>query len=357
MVERRLQRTSGRAPRLGLWLVLGALALVSQATGARADVLVPAFPDLHAPSDEDVAVAQQAYIDLKRHYGDGDFERALAAANRAYQAAPNASTALLRATVLERLGQHRAAFEALLLAADLRPLDEERERIQAGLAKHGQAADPQLGWVWVRAAPPNASIAIGDVTVPQTRTVGVSVGTHALTLSAPDYETAKLAIVVEAGKRRDVDLALSRVEEPVPLDTDGLPGPAPVVQVTPADDETSTPVLPWVLVGSGALLLGGGAGLHVWSFATGEEANKYANPSAADEEAWNKTYKSKWNDADNQLYAAIACYATGGVALVTGVVLFFVGDDDEKEAGRPPAPIVAPAAMRGGAGLFMSGRF
>lgn len=187
--------TRVRACSLLVALVGGLLA-----PAAWADVLLPDLPETGRATDSARSDARAAYEDATEAYGAGHLDDALDAADRAWTALPNASTALIRATILGDLKRDRDAFEAYLQAADLTPAPEETALIEAGLAKHGPRISPPLGWVIVRSTPTDADANLDGHTFRTPRTVGVSAGKHQLEIEADGYEPARSTFTARAGR-------------------------------------------------------------------------------------------------------------------------------------------------------------
>lgn len=179
---------------------LVALVGVALAPAARADVLLPDMPETGRATDSDRADARAAYEDATEAYGAGRLDDALDAADRAWKALPNASTALIRATILGDLKRDRDAFEAYLQAADLTPAPEETSLIDAGLAKHGPRVSPPMGWIVVRSTPAGADANLDGHAFRTPRTVGISAGKHALELEADGYRPAQSTVTARSGR-------------------------------------------------------------------------------------------------------------------------------------------------------------
>ncbi|MEZ4267642.1 MAG: PEGA domain-containing protein [Myxococcota bacterium] len=179
---------------------LVALVAVALAPSAWADVLLPDLPETGRATDSDRADARAAYEDATEAYGAGKLDDALEAAERAWTALPNASTALIRATILGDLKRDRDAFEAYLQAADLSPAPEETALIDSGLAKHGPRVSPAMGWATVRSTPSGADAILDGYEFRTPRTVGVSAGKHELELVADGFSPIKVTITARSGR-------------------------------------------------------------------------------------------------------------------------------------------------------------
>jgi hypothetical protein len=217
--------TSPRRLALALTLTLA----IAAATPAAAEVLVPDLPETGRASDADRAEARAAYDAAGAAYAAGELDAALEAADRAWKALPNSSTALVRATILADLKRDRDAFEAYLQAADLAPTAEESEMISAGLAKHGPRASPAMGWVVVRSTPAGADATLDGAPFRTPRTVGATGGKHELLVEASGYSAHAATLSVRAGRPTAAEarlLAVSDADEPPEVEEPEGPPPA-----------------------------------------------------------------------------------------------------------------------------------
>lgn len=218
------------------WLVWAPLA--------HAEVVIPHIPRGVVVDAEQRAVAVAAYQRAAEAYEKLQLELALTEADRAYRVLPNASTALIRATILGEMGRHAAAFAACLQAADLEPTAEERQLIDAGLAQHGAAASPPFGWLRVASEPAKAQVLIDGQPFDAPRTVGLSAGSHTLRVEAPGHVAEERQISVEAGMGQAQTVALR-----------ALPTPAAPTVLQPAEPPRSGRAGAWVLIGAGGAAL------------------------------------------------------------------------------------------------------
>lgn len=312
-----------------------------------ATVVAPELPSTGVRSAEQKGRAVAAAHDAQQAYGQSRLTQALAHATRAYDDLPNASFALLRATILVELRRYDDAFAAFLVAADMAPTASEAKMIQAGLQEAGRRTRQPLGWVQVRTKPEGARVVVNRRTVKAPRTVGLSAGWHDIAVTAPHHHPLQLRIQVEAGQGQQVKWGL---RESVPLDApvtsirpkrveaDALPAPTSAgggVYVAQRRDTA----LPTALLVTGGVLIAGGVAAHVWALDARSEANRLASPVAGmttPERA--RRHEEAQQDANLRLGGAIAAYALGAGALVAGIYLFVQPDED-------PATL-APAALR-----------
>lgn len=239
-------------------LVLSLVALTS--TQAHAKLIRPLLPPAAPISDAQRATAVASYERAARAYENLQLGLALTEADHAYRALPNASTALIRATILGEMGSHEAAFAALLQAADLQPTHDERILIQAALARHSAAASPAFGWLSVRTEPSGAMVSLDGEAFVAPRTVGLSVGAHALRIELAGFLPAERTIDVLAGAGEAVDVTLEAPAKSAPVSS------VPVSIVAPLKSTNARPnALGWALVGAGCAGAAGAVALLVSS--------------------------------------------------------------------------------------------
>ena len=350
------------------WIALS--CLVPAVQPAWAEPIVARLPEREAPTVEDRERALDAYARARSHFAAGEFEQALRAAGRALDALPNASTALVRAAILAELGHHREAFESYLAARDLEPVGDELALIEAGLATHGLAHAPPLGWLRIEVRPLGAVVEIDGAAVPNGRTIGLAEGRHILRGSAAGYAEVTDEVPVARGLgatwARSLEVAArpaDTVSAPTTEPGQGAPDTAaasidemPVVHAaTDAAGPSDTEMAAWILLGGGLAMAAGAAGLHVWALDAAAEARKYQDPVAGlDDGERESRFEQARTDAGMRLAATGVLYGVGGAAVVASAALFIVvalGDEPSE------APVVAPVALGGGAGVIWAGRF
>ena len=311
-------------------------------------VILPALPAQTAVTEEAAALATAAYEEATVKHAASDLTGALDAANRAYAAVPNASTAVIRATLLGEIGRHRDAFEAYLVASELEPTDDERRLIDEGLAAHGAACVPPLGWARVQVSPAGTAVQLSGTTVKPPRIVGLSAGSHDVRLAAKGYEEQMLSLDVRTGKETVAQFMLGRpVPKPEVVAT-------PVSTTPPTAVEKSPPVVPWVLVGSGAAVALGGLGINLWALDAAATRDSYATPGAGglSETERQTKYEAAQKDAETRAVVSYVMYGVGGATVVAGVVLLLLPEDDVPSAVR-----ATPFLSSDTAGFALSGSF
>ncbi len=287
-------------------------------------LLVPPPPPAHPIDEAAKARAQAAYEEARRHYREHDYEAAARATRRTFEAVPNASTALAYAVALERAGLPRDAFSACLLALDLDPTDEEHTAIAARILNLGPTLDPPMGWLRVEVRPARATLRLEGREIPAGRTLGVQAGAWTLRVDADGYDPLERTVRVPPGAGVTVEIQLEETPSSVaPLPPPVRPAPAPPATTESVQPEQTggTRVWPWVLIGSGAALVGGGVGMTLWARSALDDANRYAQPVAGmTVQQRKKAYDSANTDYKNRIIGSYVLYGVGAAAVVGGIV-------------------------------------
>ena len=343
-----------RALALGAALALQALEpAAANAAPPEPSVAIPALPASVQRGKELRRVAERADTEVRRRYDAGDFSGALEAADEAYAVWPNSYTALVRALVLARLDRRGEAFAALLVASDLDPTADELTMIDRGLSRHGEALRPKMGWLKlsVSAGSPTATVAGREIQPP--RTIGLSEGEHALSLSAPGFEGVEAKVRILSGRATVAryELAPERkaplAETPPPKQEAGAGLPDP-----DGEGPARRSVLPWVLVGGGAALGLSGVAATVWAGSAADDAERYSGKvSGMGEEERRRRYNEADSAVQTRSAVSYVLYGAGAAAVGAGVAWLLLSDG----AGEPASvvlPFVGPDRL--GIGLAAS---
>ena len=335
-------------------LALPATAAASTpAAGSATRVLLSPLPDRGGEDEEAKAAAMAAYEEASRRYEAGDLEAALEAAGEAYRAVPNASTAFVRATILEAMGRPCEAFELLLTANDLDPKPAEAVQISDGLARHGKACAPGFGWARVRVVPIDAALLISGVPVIPGRTIGLRALRHPVEVEASGRTPLRTVLDVRPGEEATASYEL------IATQTRARVSP-PISNASVLDAEEGGPsgsVLRWALVGSGGALLLGGAGMTLLALDAKDEADGYASAgsgSGLDDEERERRYGEANDRVKTRATVSYLLYGAGAAAVATGIVLLTTSSDEPGDrAGMRLQPIPLPH----GAGLVLVGAY
>lgn len=338
------------------YLAARSLALLALlATGAHAAMILPDLPAQKEARPSDEKRAQAAYGKAYEAYGNGNAEQALKHAEQAFKALPNASTALIRATILQGLERNRESFEAYLLAADLNPVPDELQLIDQGLAATGGSLSPAMGWVNFKTTPVGARVALGEGSFKAPRTVGLPAGQHFFNIQSPGFVGTQGNVSVSAGRGSNLSFALAAEQRqqavvqtaPVPVTPPAAPAapaaaPAPVTTAKPLPQKSNAMAYSMMSIG-GAALIGGGVS-YMQALAKVKDAEATADPDK---------YNSLVAEADSSQTTAWILIGVGAGALGYGVIDLISSPD-----GEATAKVNATAVpLSGGGALVVSGRF
>ncbi len=319
----------------------------------------------HAQARREVAKLAES---ARRELGLARAESALGTADQMLALLPESRTALFRADILRDLGRLCEAFEAVLLARDLKPTERESLEISQKLARYGPRCGAGMGWATFRVSPAGASeeaeIVISAAPVPRARTVGLGAGSHELRIGAPGFRTERTTLVVRAGEG-----AVARFElRPLPVDQPPAPAePAvPDKAVVAAQTHTEAPSsepLAWYLVGGGAVLAAAGAAFHVEALSAASDADDLLREAVVvrDEQpvGWVEEYDDlrdrhggAISDVRTRQTVAFVLYGAAAAAAAVGAVMLVARGHDE-----PAAFDLLPAMSPAGPGLVLSGGF
>jgi tetratricopeptide (TPR) repeat protein len=335
--------------------ILVACALVALASGGAFALVVPKLPAESTVSAKDQKRAEIAYGKAYEAYGNGDTEGALKQANRAFKALPNASTALIRATILSAMNRTRKAFEAYLVAADLNPVPDELQLIDAGLAQTGAALTPPMGWTSFKTTPTGAKVALGEGSFKAPRTVGLPAGQHYFNISAVGHVGTAGNVTVNAGRGSNLSFALAAAQR-----QEAVVRTSPVVEARPSPPRTTAAAVPSAAATKAAAgpghtlsytLMGVGGGAMIGGIVSYVGA---LNAIGKANEATNEADYNKFNDeAASSQAMAFGLLGVGAAVLGYGVWSFLDAPDDASTAQWQATPL----AMPGGGALVVSGRF
>ena len=99
----------------------------------------------------------------------------MASARATFSALPNASSALILATIYAASGQPCAAFDTGVVGLDLDATDAERVAILK-TPEYGRECAGGCGWLEVDVQPRQASVQLGETVIPNQRRIGIRTG-------------------------------------------------------------------------------------------------------------------------------------------------------------------------------------
>ena len=213
-----------------------------------------------------------------------------------------------------------------------------------------------MGWARVGVRPRAAKILVSGVEVPARRTLGLSAGKHKVQIEAEGYTGLRAQIAVLAGQAAVVSFELERAPEPKLVRADPQPSPATPASPTPVTTDKAEPAggpgtRQWVLAGTGAAMLGGGVGMHLWSFSAAKDGEKYQSPvDGLTRDERKDLYNEAADRASTRQTVAYVLYGAGAAAIVTAIILW-----DSGEAADETAFHILPALLPDGAGISLRG--
>lgn len=327
---------SGGLLALCAWLVLTPLAV-------RAELVVPPLPEA---SVLDEPAAAKAYDLAAKLAQRKRFAEALSEAERSFALAPNAQRAALVGAIDIELGRTREALEKLIVAVNLDQDFKLEDYVFKRLAALPPFEPSDIGVARFQISPATATCTLAATGErfelgPRRIALGLPAGRQAVTCEAPGMTpmTVELAVL----PRRVVTASVTLVPVPVVIAPDPkLPEDPPVVVPDPGAGVVGQKVtrgggsaLPVVLMVGGAVILGGGVGLHLWAFDAADEAAAAADDASLDRDEARVRYQQASDAAELRQGLAFGAYAVGLVAVGAGVILLVSDDDDDAHVVMP----------------------
>jgi tetratricopeptide (TPR) repeat protein len=297
-------------------------APASPAAAAPATPAAPAAP----PTAEQQAAAREAYGRGQAAFSSGRFAEARAAFGEAFAAVANPVVLLPIAEAETSLGELAAARKTLLRYLELRPDAPDRAEVEKKIAE----LDSHPGRVAVASAPAGARLRVDGVDRSEVTPTELElpVGEHRIEVILDRHEHADATVSVEPAARQELSLKLVPMA-PVPL----MAATPSLATAVPADepalkDETQVPTTAlWVcgIVAASGLITG-----TVLGFLALEEHSEFQKEP---------TVESADRGEKLALFADVS-FALGGMALITGAVLWLTASDAE------PTPAKAAPSAR-----------
>jgi len=260
------------------------------------------------------------------------------------QLAPAVGVTLYLADCYERIGRNASAWREFREAEKLARARSDRRADIA--AQRASALEPTLGRLTVSATSPAASagaeVNVDGASLPREfwgSALAVDPGDHVVTIATPGQPARTFVAHVDANNPS----AVVRVSGPDAPSTPAPPAPAAaIVSAAPAADDAPSSDRREVgrIAGIGLMVVGAaGVGVGTWLVTTktqevmpdGTLCDPRLRPHAVPE--------------------AVAAFSAGGVALLSGAILFYVN-----RAGRTEVA-VTPTVLPGGGGAVLSGHF
>ena len=274
--------------------------------------------------------AREEFLRGQTAYQQGDFQRAIEAWQRAYEADPRPLLLYNLARAHERLGHVREALDALDLYLDRASPNDEHQSNARALSASLRERLAATAFVVV-GAPDGATILVDGE--PHSRTprvdpIRVDPGSHQIELRHDDYAPFQAAVVVPAGET---------VEVRATMEARGGGG----VELTPVaavDREESPSVLPFVLLGGGGAAIAVGAVLGVIALGAADDPEQF-------------------DSARGLALGADILFGVGVVAAAVGLVLLLTDDGETERAPTLVRLHLAPAVGPTSGGAMLGGAF
>jgi hypothetical protein len=249
-----------------------------------------------------------------------------------------------------------ATFERALADAQVWPDAEKKERWTA--AATGRLADltPKVPQLTVRSTDPQARVALDGQMIETGGPLRVNPGPHVLEASAPDKRPYKQELQVSLGQRLDVTipalepLAPAAPVEPAPA-VASEPPPAPAAQ----GGQSQFGVLPWILGGGGAVLLGTSLVTGLMASSKAGQLEDECTGVAMDgkPQCPDPSYRDVKESAESLALVTDVLWITGALAAGASITLFVLDDGGAAESGTT----VQTGCFDGGCGVLAQGRF
>ncbi len=283
-----------------------------------------ATPPLARAQGDDVQAAQALVNEAAQNFGAGDLAAAVKALRTAAPLAERSQpTAVptIRFNIARCLEELERWDEALEAYEAYNPLPDQQHRKQRAWQAVQALEKRVYGAVAVTCTPGGALVRLverpDDVRPCPARFEKVKAGPHTVRVEHPSAPQAEVEVTVEAGATATAQVALEAEVAPPVL----TPVTAPVAPPAP-----SSP-WPWLLMGSGVAVAGGGVVLSFLALDARDEAEA-AVPGSAQDDAVDLF--------EQRRTLSYVAYGVGGAAVVTGIVLLFVGGDDDPQAAVAP---------------------
>lgn len=283
------------------------------------------------PSAETRAAARDAYARGQAAFAQEKYAEAKSAFEQAHALVPNPIVLLSTAECEVRLGNIEQAHALLARYLGDRPDAPDRAEVEHKAAQLRE----RPGLLMLTSEPRGAAIAIDGKPVDAQTPAALYVppGEHHVALTLPGHEPAGESVQARMGARHGLRLVL-KPSATAPQVVHTQPAASP-------DDGPGAAVWVTGIVGG----LGVATGVVLGTLALDEQDQFDQMPSLASADRGEKL----------ALFADIA-FGVGAASLITAAVLYASGDDARERAAGAGIQ-VAPALVRGGAGLVGAGRF
>jgi tetratricopeptide (TPR) repeat protein len=341
----RLRRTPlHSSPRTRLYTTSTAL-LLALALGSLAPAVRAADP---RPSSS-AAQADQLFRDARVLLEQGRYREACRMFERSLELEPSPGTLLNLGNCYEQdadLARALSTFERAVADSQLEKNETKRKAwVQAG----SQRVDSLLARVPVLnltpSPTPGASVRLDGEELTKTRgPLRLNAGHHIIEVSAPGKRMQRNEIELRVAER--LDLSLPALEDSAAVAP--LPSREPPIAEPPPSAHRPSAV-PWVLVGSGALLTTAGV---VTGLMANSRESSLEKGCGVDGYCANPALRSTRDSGEKLEIATYILWAAGGAGMVVGFTLLALDHDQEE----PPSQL-SLGCFDGGCGLHAAGTF
>ena len=319
------------------------------APGAAAPGSAAAKP---APAPRDPAVIARAdalFKEARVLAEQGNLHEACEKFEQSQQLDPSPGTLLNIGNCYEPQGdlvRALATFEQAFIDAQ-RSTNADRRELWTNAARERIASlSPRVPLISVRGAPPGTRVTLDGQEVEAAKgAMRINPGRHQVEHSAPGKRNGEQSFSIASGQRLAINLPPLEDDVPVAVATNAAPPPPPPV----TSSQGRFGVWPWVLGGSGAVLLGTGIVTGIMARSKADELERECDAGVC------SSSLEDVRDSGHALATATdILWITGALAAGAGITLFLLDD------GAPEAPAleaVEAGCFVGGCGLHASGSF
>lgn len=315
-----------------------------------ASALLAAAPAFAQPSPQEAAAAEKLFKDALELMVQKRFAEACSMLEQSQKIDPGLGTMLNLALCYEELGRTASAWGLFREVAARAKGTPRADRVQTA-QEHADALAPKLSYLEVRVSPKarvqGLVVAVdGKPRDPQLYGVALPAdpGEHVVEATAPGRGPLTVKIVLGAtSDRKSVEVGEL---EPLPA-----PSPEPVKELRPTNPEPPAPsatgqkTLGWILIGSGAVLVGTGAAFGVLAVKQNEESVQCGKDPACDFD-----HGYAWANR----YAWVANITLPLGLISAGVGTYLLVSAPKQPASAPGARLV-PNIATSGAGMKLEG--
>ena len=272
---------------------------------------------------------------------------ALEAARQTFELLPNASSALILATIYTELGQPCAAFDVGLVALDMDPTPAEYKMLSESLVSHGKECGTGFGWIQLDIDPEDTVVRLEKTVLPNGRRVGVAAGLYPIDLTAPEHDSHTSNVSISAGTGFLLRTKLVKTEKVV----QAAPKSTIVAMPLPPQGRPNFAPYQWTLLGVGILGISAQILMLSKAYTAEEKASELAEPSTQASDDRQRAYERERENATTWARAGWVVGGIGATALGAAIVWWSLDESVESQGW------LMPTGDGRGAALGWSGAF